>query len=74
MEEIDYTLHELYLDNLSRGFLHYEGKISPGRYFAVLDNAIKIKQFDWAHAFIEKYKHEIIKRFIFVFYNKKLCY
>jgi hypothetical protein len=57
--EICYTLHDLYLDSLNRGYLHYEGKIPPNRYLAVSANAIKIKHFEWAREFIEKYKHDI---------------
>jgi hypothetical protein len=56
--EIISTLHELYVDNLNRGYLHYEGKLSPSRYFAVVDNALKVDQ-PWAIDFIEKYKDEI---------------
>jgi hypothetical protein len=58
-EEICYTLHELYIDNLARGYLLYEGGISPGRYLAVSENALKIKQFEWTLDFIERYKDEI---------------
>jgi hypothetical protein len=45
-EEFNLILHELYKDNLVRGYLHYEGKLSPGRYFGVTSNALKVKQFD----------------------------
>ena len=58
-EEICYTLHELFIDNLARGYLHYEGKISPSRYLAIAENALKINQVDWADEFIEKNKHHI---------------
>lgn len=57
--DICYTLHELYVDNLERGYLHYEGKLPPARYYAVSDNALRVKQLDWAIAFIEKYKNDI---------------
>ncbi len=59
-EEINFTLHELYKDNLKRGFLHYKGKLHSGTYLAVCNNAIWVKNFDWALEFIEKYKHEVI--------------
>lgn len=53
-------LHELYKDNLVRGYLHYEGKLHPSRYIAVSSHAIRVKDFDWALEFIEKYKNELI--------------
>ena len=58
-EEIYHTLHELYVDNLKRGYLHYEGKITPSRYLAISNNAIRVEQFEWVSAFIERHKHEI---------------
>jgi len=57
--EMDYMLHKLYKDNLERGYLHFEGKISRSRYWAVSSNATRTKDFSWALEFIEKYKHEI---------------
>ncbi|MFN0174457.1 MAG: hypothetical protein ACKVU0_07425 [Saprospiraceae bacterium] len=58
--EIEFTLHELYKDNLTRGYLHNEGKLLPSRYWAVSSNAVRVKEFDWAFDFIEKYKLEIL--------------
>ncbi len=58
--EIEFTLHELFKDNLQRGYLHYEGKLHPSRYWAVSSNAVRVKDFDWAIEFIEQYKHELI--------------
>ncbi len=57
--EMDYMLHKIYKDNLERGYLHFEGKINRSKYFAVSNNAIRVRDFDWALEFIEKYKHEI---------------
>lgn len=54
-----YTLHDLYKDNLDRGYLHFEGKISRSKYMAVANNALLIEKYDWAFAFIEKYKNEL---------------
>ena len=59
-EEIRVTLYELYKDNLSRGYLHYEGKLHPSTYLAVSVAAVRVNQFDWAIEFIEKHKHEVI--------------
>jgi hypothetical protein len=58
--EIEHTLHELYKDNLDRGYLHYEGKLHSSRYWAVSSNALRVKNYKWALEFIEKYKHELI--------------
>jgi hypothetical protein len=57
--EIEYLLHELYIDNLKKGYLHYEGKISRTRYWMISNNALRVKNYDWALEFIEKYKFEI---------------
>jgi hypothetical protein len=57
--EMVYTLHDLYKDNLDRGYLHFEGKISRSKYMAVANNALLIEKYDWAFAFIEKYKNEL---------------
>ena len=57
--ELEGMLHELYKDNLSRGYLHFEGKIARGRYAAVVLNALNAKAFDWTLDFIERYKNEI---------------
>lgn len=59
-EEINFTLHELYKDNLERGYLHYEGKLHPSRYLAISENAARVKRYEWALEFIEKHKYEII--------------
>lgn len=58
-EDFNLILHNLYKDNLVRGYLHYEGKLSPGRYFGVASNALKVRQFDWALDFILRYKEDI---------------
>jgi hypothetical protein len=59
-EEIHVVMHELYKDNLERGFLLYDGKMHPSRYLSIYDNAAKVKKNDWALDFIEKYKDVII--------------
>ncbi len=57
--EIDYILQKLYRDNLERGYMHYEGKINRTRYWAIASNATRIKDYQWALEFIERYKDEI---------------
>lgn len=59
-DEINYTLFELYQDNLTRGYLHYKGRLHSATYLAVGINAIWVKQYNWALDFIEKYKIDVI--------------
>lgn len=58
-DRVRHLLHELYVDSLSRGYLHYEGKIQASRYLAVSNNAITIGRFEWANEFIENFKYNI---------------
>lgn len=58
-EEIMQLRHNIYKDNLERGYLHYEGEIGPGKYRAVFESALNIKEYEWANEFIERYKNEI---------------
>jgi len=57
--EMAFMLHVLYKDNLERGYLHTEGKLGQTKYSAVANNALSIGRFEWALAFMEKYKYEI---------------
>ena len=59
-EKINFTLHDLYKDNLKRGYLHYKGKLHSGAYLAVCNNAIWVKKYEWVLKFIEEYKHALI--------------
>lgn len=59
-EAFNFTLHELYKDNLVRGYLHYEGKMHSSRYLAISVNAARIGNFEWALDFINKYRDCII--------------
>lgn len=58
--EIDLVLFDLYADNLQRGFLHYEGKLHPSRYLAISRCAERVGKHEWARAFIEQYKNDIV--------------
>jgi len=58
--EVEFVLNALYKDNLAHGYLHYEGKLHASRYWAVSSNALRVKDFDWALNFIERYKNELI--------------
>ena len=58
-EEIRLTLFDLYKHNLERNYLLYEGKLHRSTYLAVSLSAVRVKQFDWAYEFIEKFKNQI---------------
>jgi hypothetical protein len=58
--DIIFLLHELYKDNLTRGYLHYQDKLHHATYHAVCQNAIGVKLIDWAIEFTETYKDVII--------------
>ncbi len=57
--EINYMLHDLFLDNLERGYLHYEGKLTPNRCLVIVENALAINAFEWAMEFLETNKNLI---------------
>lgn len=59
-DELAPMLHRLHLENLSRGYLYYEGKLSPTTYMNVTATAIRVKKYDWALEFIESHKDRII--------------
>jgi hypothetical protein len=40
--------------------MHYGGKLHPSRYLAVIEVAIRLKEYDYAFHFIETYKNDII--------------
>lgn len=49
-------LHEIQRDNLKRGYLFLNGKLSPSAYLSVARTAIRVGKSDWALEFIESYK------------------
>ncbi|MBN8680351.1 MAG: hypothetical protein J0M29_19145 [Chitinophagales bacterium] len=57
--ELYQFLFSLYKENLQNKLLFYEGKLSPSRFFAITENALICKEFDWAFAFIEENKDKI---------------
>lgn len=59
-KELNSTLHDLYKDNLKRGYLHLDGKLHPSRYWAVATSAMRVNDFDWALQFIESHKNELM--------------
>lgn len=59
-EEIRHTLFDLYRDNLTRGYLHFEGKLHPNTYLAVSTAAVRVNQYEWGLDFIEQFKDQII--------------
>jgi hypothetical protein len=58
--EISLILHELYKENLQKGYLHYDGQLHAATYLAVCNNAIWVNDIEWAQFFTEKYKDIII--------------
>lgn len=54
------VLHYLQQDNLKRGYLYYDGKISPSAFMSVVTVAIRVKNFDWALAFTESHRDKVI--------------
>lgn len=59
-DELAPMLHHLQKDNLVRGYLYYEGKLSPTAYMSVTAAAIRVKKYDWALEFTENHKGRII--------------
>ncbi|MDX1911393.1 MAG: hypothetical protein SFV22_07900 [Saprospiraceae bacterium] len=57
--EIQHFLFKLQMEDLARGFLHYEGKIGAGKFRSVALLAINLKYYDWAEKFIEENKYQI---------------
>ncbi|MEZ4926611.1 MAG: hypothetical protein R3A50_10060 [Saprospiraceae bacterium] len=53
-----YHLHyELIRDNLKRGYLHYEGRLTPNRYLSIIMTATLVKEFEWALEILEENKN-----------------
>jgi hypothetical protein len=58
-KELLEVVHNLYVDSLQRGYLHFENKLPASRYLAVTENALKINQFEWVRDFIESNKDQL---------------
>ncbi len=53
-------LHHLHEDNLARGYLYYEGKLTASAYISVATAALRVKKFDWALGFVEAHRGRVI--------------
>lgn len=58
--ELATVLHHLQKDNLARGYLYYEGKLSPSTYISVATVAIRVRNPDWALQFVEAHREKVI--------------
>lgn len=53
-------LHQIHQENLEKGYLFFEGKLSPSAYKNVTFIALLAEKSDWAIEFVEKYKDLVI--------------
>lgn len=70
------VLHDIQRDNLERGHLFHEGKLSPSAYLSVVKTAVAIGKCEWALDFIETYRDRILSeedKQSYYAYNKALC-
>lgn len=49
-------LHTIQRDNLSKGYLFVDGKLTPSAYLSIVRTAVRVGEANWALQFIEKYK------------------
>ncbi|NUO02663.1 MAG: hypothetical protein HUU01_18810 [Saprospiraceae bacterium] len=54
------VLHDIQRDNLERGYLFLNGRLSPSAYLSVARIAIRVGKSSWALEFIENYKTLLI--------------
>lgn len=54
------VLHDIQKDNLEKGYILLDGKISPSAYLSVNRIALQVGKKDWALNFVEIYKHRLI--------------
>ncbi|MBL7806442.1 MAG: hypothetical protein JNN28_01420 [Saprospiraceae bacterium] len=70
-------LHQIHRENLEKGYLFYQGKLSPSAYKNVTFIANAAKHHDWAMWFVETYKDQIIgenETMGFYKFNLASCY
>jgi hypothetical protein len=58
-KEIESLLHNLDKDELNKGYLYYEGKITASKFTAITTIALRVQEFDWAHNFIETHRGKV---------------
>ncbi|MBC7776292.1 MAG: hypothetical protein H7246_12730 [Phycisphaerae bacterium] len=59
-KEIILMIHQIHQDNLEKGYMFFQGKLSPSAYKNVTYAALAAGQPKWALEFVEKYKDLII--------------
>lgn len=55
------VLHHINKDNLERGYFFLDGKLPPHSYLNIVQVSIRAKDFEWARAFTEIYKGQLVE-------------
>lgn len=55
------VLHQIHLDNLSKGYLLHQGKITVSAYLNVANIALRAHKHEWAFDFIQQYRDKVIE-------------
>ncbi|HRD80848.1 MAG TPA: hypothetical protein PLL53_08830 [Saprospiraceae bacterium] len=50
------VLHDIQKDNIAKGYILLDGKLSPSAYLSIAKTAIKVGNTGWALSFVEDYK------------------
>lgn len=58
MEDVSFlpVLHDIQKDNISKGYILLEGKLSPSAYLSIAKTALRVGNTEWALSFVEQYK------------------
>lgn len=54
-------LHQIQLNNLSKGYFFHQGKITPSAYLNIANCALRSKKESWAFDFIQEYQNKIVE-------------
>jgi hypothetical protein len=54
------TIHQIHKDNLKKGYFFYDGKITRGAYYNIVNTAFRSKETAWALSFAQEHKDLII--------------
>lgn len=54
------TIHQIHKDNLKKGYFFYDGKITRGAYYNIVNTALRSKETAWALSFAQEHKDLII--------------
>ena len=75
-DELIPVLHRLHRDNLERGYLYADGKLSATSYLSITKMALIAGETEWATDFVEKHKDLVIgetEQYEFYSINKAQC-